>query len=1646
MKAVILALALTLVGCQQQIDQTDLNPDKVLSYIYEFQIQNRVPGEGFSSAGMKAKCKIEIGHVDQDWKFLQVHSFEAMDYNGMYPRTDFVASPSLSAMFEKQLKNLIVTYQYKNGHVENIMAPGHISEFALNLYKGILNMFECTIKSDQKNYNLRENGIDGKCDTTYFIQNTEKPDEFLMTKTKDLTDCDNMALKVVGAAYVTPCQLCRQKNRNFQATATSNYRIKVLKGRNDKLILQANVQEIRLFTPFNEQNGKSVIMEARQKMEFFETHNRFPQIPIDLKKYGSLSYNFKNSDLPLLPVPLSKIKNRNKEIEDGLHYLANENFPKDGKRFMHLVNLLRTDNEINYSEVFDPFFSQPMHRATILDLISAVGTSVALKYVSHKIVQQEITSTEAAQTLLVFFHFCNASEEVVEEAMAIVTEVLKGPQSLYCTSICLCYGTLLSRFYAVSDTISDKYLKPLTDFATKAISSSDIDASVLALKAFGNVEHQIVLKPIMKYLQTAIPSDVRIQRNAIMALRNPGKKDPIRVQGFLLQIIMNYQIAPIVRACGTFVLMELKPKLPVLIILTNAMLHEPSIQVKNFVYMYLSTMARSTAPELQVMASACKMALNVLCGKIQAQAGYQFSSLYFTEFLDEFYKARLAVNSIFLHTKESTSPTFIMTNFKANIMGSIISLLEVGIESERIKEIIEKLQEASKGGDWNSDSQQLQKVPSDQKIIADELTVLELYVKIFGKEILTGNVKMNLIPQLIKAYHGKVAFPGAKYFIDVLKNRQNIRWEKYFMSAEVQRSVPTCTGLPWQIGLVHVAHTKVTGNVQLLMTPEPTSEITWPEIININTKLKTRLTLRMKKDMILTVGTITPEIHAFLEKKATLTATVPINADVTVNIKENTFKLELPPCKQETDIISLRLKTSAITSNTEEAPAATSTPVFLPKSLSKTIEQPFDFPSAERDERKDILPSEKKSVENLDAQLEEHLESVHQTMCFETRTFGCKVCFDWATMYDGCTLGKSIYNFIGEHVFKLSLKESDTKAPIQKLQFSIQGGARAAEQMVPLLRNEEKDLVIKKRVKITLNTTEESSESSSSSSAQDRVSKKKIDLKQVPTQQQQDNDQEQQEQDQKRHQGQQHHPLEKKLQLDDTSSSSSSSRQQKGSSSSSSSSNNSDSSSESSSSSDTSRSDSSDSTQENKHINGRHRKEKSGKSYPSGEKGGDEKEQAKRPAVHCDEKQPINSNQENFFPARVQGLQWATLTFKESQIEQEQSSSPSSYSEASRKNEFSLQQEAKTPGDVLLPYVTAVAEAVRNDSKKQGYAVSLYGKHDAYKTHFKMAASEFNQAKWRACLDSLLSPFIFQNSLSWGHKCKDYKIEIKMSSGQVARYAAIQTIMKWTKLPFLRNRHASWSMDFLPEIAYRLGFSTAYQKNPAREITFRIIAKSPEASAVIFKAPDKTFYRDDFCTAFLLPDIPIPYYQTPKLSTFNLASWLDKGIEATCEVQDERITTFDNKIFNTSIAMRECDLLIVKDCTTSESYKPQFLIWIQNPKPGLSKEIHMSFNSVEIIIRVSLGTLSVLRNKEPILTNRERYEDIRASIVISKTTNTVIVKAPEHGLESVTYDGVILRIIASAKMKGNTCGLCGDYNGEIKHEYLMPHRVGTERH
>ncbi|KAH0618476.1 hypothetical protein JD844_017725 [Phrynosoma platyrhinos] len=1424
MKVLILAIVLTLVGCQQQVQQIKSNRNQIFSYDYEFEIRNRLPGKGFASAGIKVKCKVDIGQIDSDRKLVQAHSFEVFDYNGIYPWQRFIRSPKLTELFEREVKD-VITFQHRNGHVEDIMAPAHISEFAFNIYKGILNLFEYTLKIDQKNYNLRENGIEGKCNTTYLLRSAEKNNEILVTKSKDLNDCDDMVLKVIGAAYATPCKFC-------------------------------------------------------------------------------------------------------KEIEEILQYLAghpNEKFPADGTiKFLQLVQLLRTADETDYFDLFfKRYSSQPAYRRVILDLIPAVGNPVAIRFIRHKMEQGELTSFEISQTLLMFFHFCNVSQEVVEEAMIIVIEVLKDPDSAYRRLITLGYGSLLNRYCSASSVCPDKYLKPLADFATKAAQSSDIEGINLAIKTYGNVGHQAILKPIMKFMPNSASSyDLRTQCNALMALRNLGKKDPVRVQGLAFQVILNYKIDAVARVFAAMVLLETKPTLPVLMILANAMLNEPSMQVENFVYTHLRAMATSTNPDLQVI-----------------------------------------ISYGWLHMA-----------FHANN--------GVGIGSGRMHDVLEKAFASGRDANPFTDPEGLLSKFSDQKTShASNILLGGGYLKMFDQDIMTGVLKADMISGILQAYQRGTKSPLLKEVVDILKNQNTLQWDKNCMTAEIHRVVPTCTGLPLQISLVHISNTKLVGNAQLSITPEPTSHFTLLDMMKSNIKLKTKLSLSIYKDMFMTMGVITPEIQAVLEENAKLIVNVPLNIDATLNIKENNFKVELPPCKQETDIISLRFKTSAVTCNIEEAPASKSTPVLLPETMSNIMKQSFDSSSAEQERTKDEPSSEIRSTEKIysQKQSERHLDSVRHTMCFKACTFGCKACIESSNAYAGCILGDSLYNIVGEHVLKLTLKQDDTRAPIEKLQFTIQGGAHAAAEKVQLLRNEEKEIRIR-RIEERTSSSEESDSSSESLSRRPRDVEKYMN----------EDEDEQQEPDQRRYHNQEQSSEKRKKPLFHQFSGSSSSSQQQ------------------------QQETSSDSN------------ERSSRRSSSTNMVSSSSESSPQESEGRESSSDSRSNQH---------------AKRRYQRYQDRKRDKTQSSKRMRPSDESEHLKTENHEDELLPYFTLVAQALRSDNKDQGYKLSMYMNHEIYKIHSKMVATELAKTKWRACFDSQMLPYRFQSYMSWGNECRDYRIEMKVSRGHVARHAALQMNMKWTKLPTFFKEHASRALEFLPGIAYISGFSAVYQKNPSRELMLRMIASSPYTTAMILKIPGETFYKDGLCYPFTFPVLPAAYYQPPQITTFNildLASWLAQGDQAVCEVGEERIVTFDDKIFNTTLINQDCDLLVVQDC--NKNYKPKFRLWTRKPNPKLPREIHLNLTTAYIKILPSLDAIIVLCNDKPILVDKLLHEDLAAKIKIYRNNTTVVIEAPEYGLVNVTYNRVLLRVTVATRMKGNTCGVCGDNNGEKRNEGLMPNQ------
>ncbi|NXP07345.1 VIT1 protein, partial [Thinocorus orbignyianus] len=1098
MRGLILALVLTLVGSQHLNYQPDFSENKVYIFNYESVLLNGLPEKGLARAGIRIKSKVEISGIGPKLCLIRIHSVEAAEYNGVWPTSSFSRSLKLTQVLTGQLSTPI-KFEYSNGHVGNLMAPDSVSDDGLNIYRGVLNMLELSLKKMQHSYSLQEAGIGGICNTTYAIQENKRANLVYVTKSKDLNSCEEKVEMATGSAYTHPCQTCQQRNKNSRATATYNYKIKYT--RNEAVITQADVEEIHQFAPFNEITGGNAILEARQKLALTDVQKQMAEVPPkEFQNRGSLQYQF-GSELLQLPVHLFRIKNVESQIEESLQDLVettSEQLPSDAPaKVLKLMHLFRAANEENYESVWKQFSSRPAYRRYILDIIPAVASHRALRFLRHKMERQELTNWEAAQTVLMALHSSTPTQDMMEEATLIVKKHCPRSSTVLGKVCHLSYASLCHKQCSSSDSCSE-CLQLLHGFAGEALSKSNTEEISLALKALGNVGHPASIKHIKKFLPgyAAGASDLplKVHATAVMALKNIGMKDPKMVQAITLEIFLNHKIHPRVRMLAAVVLLETKPSLPIMMTLADAVLKEPSMQVASFIYSHLRALGRSTSPDLQVMASACRMAIRVLSPKFD-RSGYRFSKVFRFSMFKETLMSGLAAKYLVLNNAGSLIPTMAMTQLRTYFLGRVIDPLEVGITVEGLQEMLAKGYSPDRDWETDYDFKEILKKLSDWKAFSTDKPFASGYLKMFGQELFFGGLDKNAIQNALQAWYGPdEKIPSMRRIISSLQSGVGRQWTKALLSSEIRHIVPTCTGFPMETSFYYSSITKVAGNVQAQITPSPKSDFRLTELLNANIRLRSKMSLSMAKEMTFVMGINTHMIQAGLEAHTKMNAHVPVNVVATAQMKEKNIKIEIPPCKDETNIITVRSKTFAVTRNIGDLAASKMTPVLLPEAVPDIMKMSFDSDSAsgETDNIRDRQSAEDVSAGNSFSfgHSSSQKDPFFQSMCSNASTFGVQVCIERKSIHAAFIKNVPLYYLVGEHALRMSLKPVYAEAPIEKIQVTIQAGDQAPTKMVRLVTFEDPEVqessskeAIKRVKKILDDTDDQGTRKSRSSSS-----------------------------------------------------------------------------------------------------------------------------------------------------------------------------------------------------------------------------------------------------------------------------------------------------------------------------------------------------------------------------------------------------------------------------------------------------------------------------------------------------------------------------------------------------------------------------------
>uniref|UniRef100_H3B5Y1 Vitellogenin 5 n=1 Tax=Latimeria chalumnae TaxID=7897 RepID=H3B5Y1_LATCH len=1050
MGGIILALTLTLVGSQHLSYEPAFDDSKTYVYNYEGVILSGLPEKNLARAGLRIHSRVEISGGAQRSCILQIRDPHIEEFNGIWLKDAFTQSPKLTRVLAEDLTKRI-KFEYNNGRIGHIEAPADMSETAVNIIRGILNMLQITIKKSQNVYEIQEAGLGGICQTNYVIQEDKRTNQITVSKSRDLDNCHEKKMKNIGMSYLQVLSTRQQQEKNMRGAAAYIYMIKPKA--NGALIDKVTVREQHEFTPFNELDDAAVT-EARQKLVLVDIRNTPLALPqIQLQSRGTLQYQFATETLQI-PIQLIRTKNPEQEIENILQHLV-QNQQTSGSdtpaKFLQLVQILRMITHENVEAIWKQHVRRTEYRCWLLDAVPAMATPAALKFMKQRIQNHEISHIEAVQALITTMQTVKTDRQALETAAELVSSERIQKVPILRKTVFLAYGSMVYRYCFPMDSCPETALQPLHDLAVEAVSKAHEEDMVLALKSIGNAGQPASVKRIQKFIPGFAPGatdlPVRVQVAAVMALRNMAKKEPRKVQEIALQIFLNCKLQPEVRMLACVALFESKPSIALVASAANALLKETSLQVASFAYSHMKALTRSTAPDLKEVAAACNVAINLLNPKLD-RLSYRYSRALHADGFRSKWMAGAAVDFFVINSAASILPSSVVSKIRGYAVGATADILEVGVRAKGLQDVLLKSRESFSGIPSKKKIEDILKKLANWKALPADKPLISAYFKLFGQEIGFAEINKEYIQEAFQfgtapsEKHSKVS----KY-VRQLQNGIAAQWSKPLLMAEARRILPTCVGLPMELSLYSAAVSAATINADAQISPPPSADFRLTHLLNANIRLRAQVTPSVDIHNIVVMGVNTQLIQTGIEVHGKVCMTTPLKFTAKIDMPERSLKLETAPSQQETEMVVLRGEVFAVTRNIEELSSARKS-LVLSASATNIMRQ--HFRSAEKASQA-RLSSEMMSLEDPYSaeQASRHMaaSSADHYACAKAKTFGFELCFLAKTKNAAFIRNSPLYRVFGEHEAKVILKPDHSSIAIDKIQIEIQTGARAVSKL-----------------------------------------------------------------------------------------------------------------------------------------------------------------------------------------------------------------------------------------------------------------------------------------------------------------------------------------------------------------------------------------------------------------------------------------------------------------------------------------------------------------------------------------------------------------------------------------------------------------------
>ncbi|XP_029905083.1 vitellogenin-like isoform X6 [Myripristis murdjan] len=361
-----------------------------------------------------------------------------------------------------------------------------------------------------------------------------------------------------------------------------------------------------------------------------------------------------------------------------------------------------------------------------------------------------------------------------------------------------------------------------------------------------------------------------------------------------------------------------------------------------------------------------------------------------------------------------------------------------------------------------------------------------------------------------------------------------------------------------------------------------------------------------------------------------------------------------------------------------------------------------------------------------------------------------------------------------------------------------------------------------------------------------------------------------------------------------------------------------------------------------------------------------------------------------------------------------------------------IYKQNKFLGNDVAPTFAIIFRAVRADHKMQGYQITAYLDKPTARVQFIIAALA-EADNWKFCADgALLSKHKVTAKFAWGAECKQYSTLITAETGLVGPSPAARLRFAWENLPSALKYYAKIAYEYLPA-SFLAGMIEGKDTNSEKQLSLTVVATSDRTLDFIFKSPRRTIYK----LALRLP-IALPLDEATGLTPFedNLLDkfhyLFTKANAAECSFVKDTLTTFNNRRYQNQMPL-SCYQVLAQDCTQ----ELKFMVLL---KKDLIEQNHINvkIENIDIDLYPKNTEVTVKVNGMEIPINNLPYQHPTAKIQIRPKGEGISVYAPSHGLHEVYFDRNSWKVKVVDWMKGQTCGLCGRADGEVRQEYHTP--------